>query len=460
MPRRSARLGTHRPCSQRRLCVPCACRVRGAPALAWSGVQVQPFDQIDDPVKLRRLVQAILILDAELQPARSCCAASSRRRATWSTRSTARWACCPPTARRSTNSSRSGSTASRSTPSARARPAAASSGTLIADDKPLRLANLSDSPDSFGTPEYHPEMTSFLGVPVRVHGEVYGNLYLTNKRHAKEFSADDEELVLALAMAAGIAIENARLHSLVRDHALTEDRDRIARDLHDSVIQRLFAIGLSLQGTARLVERPEAVLAHRRGDRQARRDDPAVAQGDLRHRADDQQGRPPTQGARSRPRAAARSQSPSAGFDHRPGRPCRHRAAGRGGARRPARGAHQRGQARSGDEGGRHGHRGRRVAGRRGGRRRRRRRGRRSARAPWASRTCATGRSASTAAWRSAPRGRVAPASPGTCPCRPSTRPSRPRRARAPTATTSGSPPARDPANIEDGPLPGARGSP
>jgi signal transduction histidine kinase len=133
-------------------------------------------------------------------------------------------------------------------------------GTLIVDDKPLRLANIADSPDSFGFPRKHPKMTSFLGVPVRVHGEVYGNLYLTNKRSAKEFSEDDQELVLALAMAAGIAIENARLHSLVRDHALTEDRDRIARDLHDSVIQRLFAIGLSLQGTARLVERPEAVM--------------------------------------------------------------------------------------------------------------------------------------------------------------------------------------------------------
>ncbi|HVT41916.1 MAG TPA: histidine kinase, partial [Acidimicrobiales bacterium] len=115
-------------------------------------------------------------------------------------------------------------------------------------------------PDSYGVPEMHPEMTSFLGVPVRVHGEVYGNLYLTNKRTASQFSEDDEELVLALAMAAGIAIENARLHGLVRDRALTEDRDRIARDLHDSVIQRLFAIGLSLQGTARLVERPEAVM--------------------------------------------------------------------------------------------------------------------------------------------------------------------------------------------------------
>ena len=103
-------------------------------------------------------------------------------------------------------------------------------------------------------------MTSFLGVPVRVHGEVYGNLYLTNKRHARSSPRTTRSWCLALAMAAGIAIENARLHSLVRDNTLTEDRDRIARDLHDSVIQRLFAIGLSLQGTARLVERPDAVL--------------------------------------------------------------------------------------------------------------------------------------------------------------------------------------------------------
>jgi signal transduction histidine kinase len=133
-------------------------------------------------------------------------------------------------------------------------------GTLIADDRPLRLPDIAASPDSFGTPADHPNMTSFHGVPIRVHGEVYGNLYLTNKQGAAEFSETDEELVLALAMAAGIAIENARLHTLVRDRALTEDRDRIARDLHDSVIQRLFAIGLSLQGTARLVERPEAVM--------------------------------------------------------------------------------------------------------------------------------------------------------------------------------------------------------
>ena len=130
-------------------------------------------------------------------------------------------------------------------------------GTLIADAMPLRLRNLTESPDSYGFPSHHPTMTSFLGVPVRVHGEVYGNLYLTNKKNAEEFSDDDEATAMALAMAAGIAIENARLHSVVRDHTLTEDRDRIARDLHDSIIQRLFAVGLSLQGTARMVDRPE-----------------------------------------------------------------------------------------------------------------------------------------------------------------------------------------------------------
>src|SRR5205085_1838868 len=66
-------------------------------------------------------------------------------------------------------------------------------------------------------------------------------------------------LVVALAGAAGIAIENARLHARVRELALLQDRERIARDLHDTVIQRLFATGLSLQGAARLANRPEVV---------------------------------------------------------------------------------------------------------------------------------------------------------------------------------------------------------
>ena len=130
-------------------------------------------------------------------------------------------------------------------------------GVLIVDPKPIRLPDLHEHPDSYGFPPNHPPMTSFLGVPISVRGEVFGNLYLTDKTSAEAFSDIDEELVVALAGAAGIAIENARLHEQVQEMTLLEDRERIARDLHDTVIQRLFATGLSLQGAARLAQRPE-----------------------------------------------------------------------------------------------------------------------------------------------------------------------------------------------------------
>ena len=126
-------------------------------------------------------------------------------------------------------------------------------GLLIRDAEPLRLPDLSEHPDSYGFPLGHPPMTSFLGVPIRVRGEVFGNLYLTDKRSAEVFSDIDEEMVVGLAAAAGVAIENARLSSRVRELALVEDRERIARDLHDTVIQRLFATGMSLQSTVSMV---------------------------------------------------------------------------------------------------------------------------------------------------------------------------------------------------------------
>ena len=123
-------------------------------------------------------------------------------------------------------------------------------GLLIADPKPLRINEIGNHPDSFGFPAGHPPMTSFLGVPIKVRDEVYGNLYLADKIGWSEFTHDDEELVGALSLSAGIAIENARLHDRVRRSAVYEDRDRVARDLHDTVIQRLFALGLTLQGMA------------------------------------------------------------------------------------------------------------------------------------------------------------------------------------------------------------------
>ena len=211
---------------------------------------MQPFDRIDDPAKLRRLVQAILILDAELNLPlvlrRIIEEASDLVDARYGALGVLTEDGQALEQFLTVGLSHEEERAIGARPTGRGV-----LGTLIGEDKPIRLANVAQS---------HPAMSSFLGVPVRVHGEVYGILYLTNKKTAPEFSEDDEELVHALAMAAGTAIENARLHGLVRDRALTEDRDRIARDLHDSVIQRLFAIGLSLQGTARLVERPEAVM--------------------------------------------------------------------------------------------------------------------------------------------------------------------------------------------------------
>jgi signal transduction histidine kinase len=126
-------------------------------------------------------------------------------------------------------------------------------GVLILDATPLRLPDLTEHPDSFGFPPNHPPMRSFLGVPIRVRGQVFGNLYLTDKATGEVFTDVDEELVVGLATAAGVAIENARLHAQVQEFALVADRERIARDLHDTVIQRLFATGLSLQTTAKLV---------------------------------------------------------------------------------------------------------------------------------------------------------------------------------------------------------------
>lgn len=256
-------------------------------------------------------------------------------------------------------------------------------GLIIDRPEPLRLHDIAEHPASYGFPDHHPPMSSFLGVPVRIRDRVFGNLYLTEKAGGGDFTSQDEEIVVALAAAAGVAIENARLyeetttretwarataalgpalaepdpdedpvadllaqardlagadaawveitseegqpqvvaHSGPQDrradgpvlavpftpsagipgtlslawlpehedryHALDaklvaafaeqaalslqlaearedqrrlavfEDRDRIGRDLHDLVIQRLFAVGLGLQGATRLVQRPE-----------------------------------------------------------------------------------------------------------------------------------------------------------------------------------------------------------
>jgi len=89
-------------------------------------------------------------------------------------------------------------------------------GLLIDDPRPLRLADIASHPASSGFPDRHPPMRSFLGVPVRVRDEVFGNLYLTDKRGGGEFTEYDEALLVALGAAAGVAVENARLYDAAR----------------------------------------------------------------------------------------------------------------------------------------------------------------------------------------------------------------------------------------------------
>ncbi|MFJ3175325.1 GAF domain-containing protein [Streptomyces roseus] len=89
-------------------------------------------------------------------------------------------------------------------------------GELIRHPETLRLSELSEHPASYGFPDRHPPMHTFLGVPIRVREEVFGNLYLTEKRGGADFDPEDEAVLSTLAVAAGIAIENARLYEEVR----------------------------------------------------------------------------------------------------------------------------------------------------------------------------------------------------------------------------------------------------
>ncbi len=123
-------------------------------------------------------------------------------------------------------------------------------GALIEEGKPLRLPNISADPRSVGFPPNHPKMRSFLGAPIVVRGEVFGDIYLTEKQGGPEFEERDERDLLVLAAQAGVAIENARLYHEIHRLAVLEDRERIAKELHDGVIQALFAVGMGLQGTA------------------------------------------------------------------------------------------------------------------------------------------------------------------------------------------------------------------
>lgn len=118
-------------------------------------------------------------------------------------------------------------------------------GTITRAGRTIRVDNITAHPDAVGFPAGHPPMRTFLGVPVRVGSRVFGNLYLADKEEG--FTEEDETLVEFLAVTAGSAVSTLRLQERLRRAALLEERERIARDLHDSIIQDLFAVGLSIQ---------------------------------------------------------------------------------------------------------------------------------------------------------------------------------------------------------------------
>jgi Signal transduction histidine kinase len=120
-------------------------------------------------------------------------------------------------------------------------------GELMNTEVPLRVPVIQEHPRSSGFPANHPSMVSFLGVPIRAANVQLGQIYLTEKIGAADFTADDEKIIQMLAAYAAAAIQNARLHENTHRLAVLEERERIGMDLHDGIIQAIYGVGLSLE---------------------------------------------------------------------------------------------------------------------------------------------------------------------------------------------------------------------
>ncbi|MET9063105.1 MULTISPECIES: GAF domain-containing sensor histidine kinase [Streptomyces] len=131
---------------------------------------------------------------------------------------------------------------------------------MLHQARPERLADVRKDPRFEGWPAAHPEMSDFLGLPIRDGDEILGALFLANKNCPKPegscgFTEDDEELLATLAQHAAIALTNARLYERSRELTIAEERSRLAHELHDAVAQKLFSLRLTAQAAAALVDR-------------------------------------------------------------------------------------------------------------------------------------------------------------------------------------------------------------
>jgi len=127
-------------------------------------------------------------------------------------------------------------------------------GLIIRENRTFRVPDINADPRRYGFPPNHPPMASFLGVPITIKGISLGRLYLTNKIGATEFGEADQSLVETFALHAGIAMENARLHDQLQRLAVVDERERISKDLHDGIIQNMYAVGLSLEDVPVLMD--------------------------------------------------------------------------------------------------------------------------------------------------------------------------------------------------------------
>jgi signal transduction histidine kinase len=134
-------------------------------------------------------------------------------------------------------------------------------GVVLNEGTTLRMEDLTRDPRSVGFPAGHPPMRSLLAVPVAADGRVMGNLYLTEKEEAPAFDADDEETLARFATLAALAIENARLHRQIQALAITEERERIAREMHDSLAQVLGYVNTKAQAAETLLGRGQTERA-------------------------------------------------------------------------------------------------------------------------------------------------------------------------------------------------------
>ena len=131
-------------------------------------------------------------------------------------------------------------------------------GAMLERPRPHRTPDISRDPRFEWWPAAHPRMTSFLGVPIISVGEVVGAFYLTDKIGADEFADADQELIELFAAHAAVAIATARVHERSRELSVVEERNRLARDLHDAVSQTLFSLTLTAEAAAELLDRDPA----------------------------------------------------------------------------------------------------------------------------------------------------------------------------------------------------------